>query len=353
MRLAHTIGWKRCSGLGPHRGIRRLPPPERSGAYGSPNVPFKGRAGGLARLLDLAGPALSILPIPAANAHRLATAAPIAETPSGKRAEDENFPVGSFLLPKALRPKVAIFYAYARAIDDIADNPDLAAADKIARLDGFDRALTGASDDPAYAKALRVREAMAGTGDIIRHCRDLILAFKQDAVKLRYKDWNELMGYCIKSAAPVGRFLLDLHGCPRSGYPASDALCNALQVINHLQDCKDDFRRLNRVYLPTDWLEAEGAAVEDLDRPAATPGMRRVLDRCLDATGQLLQQAKTLPRLLPSRRLAMESAAILRLAEKLNALLRRRDPLAERVSLNKPGFLLYAVMGVGRYWIGR
>jgi hydroxysqualene synthase len=283
----------------------------------------------------------------------VATAAPIVETPSGKGAGDENFPVGSFLLPKALRPKVAIFYAYARAIDDIADNPALPAEDKIARLDGFDRALTGSTDDPAYLKAIRVRETMAGTGDIIRHCRDLIIAFKQDAVKLRYTDWDDLMGYCIKSAAPVGRFLLDLHECPRSGYPASDALCNALQVINHLQDCKDDHRNLNRVYLPGDWLAAEGSSVEELERPAASPGMRRVLDRCLDATAVLLQQAKPLPRLLSSRRLAMESAAIIRLAEKLTAMLRRRDPIAERVTLTKPGFLLYALMGVGRYWLGR
>ncbi len=287
----------------------------------------------------------------------VATAAPIVETPSGKGAGDENFPVGSFLLPKALRPKVAIFYAYARAIDDIADNPLLSAEDKIARLDGFDRALIGAApggvDDPAYLKAIRVRETMANTGDIIRHCRDLILAFKQDAVKLRYTDWDDLMGYCIKSAAPVGRFLLDLHDCPRSGYPASDALCNALQVINHLQDCKDDYHNLNRVYLPGNWLAAEGSAVEELDRPAASPGLRRVLDRCLDATAVLLSEAKPLPRLLPNRRLAMESAAIIRLALKLTAMLRRRDPLAERVTLTKPGFLLYALMGVGRYWLGR
>lgn len=283
----------------------------------------------------------------------MATAADTAETPSGKGAGDENFPVGSFLLPKALRPKVAIFYAYARAIDDIADNPDLPAAEKIARLDGFDRALVGQTDDPAFVKAIRVRRELAATGDTIRHCRDLIIAFKQDAEKLRYRDWDDLMGYCIKSAAPVGRFLLDLHDCPNTGYPASDALCNALQVINHLQDCKDDYRNLDRVYLPGDWLAAEGSAVEDLDRPAATPGLRRVLDRCLAATEDLLKEARTLPRQLPSRRLAMESAAILRLAEKLTAMLRRQDPVAGRVSLSKPGFLLYALFGVGRYWLGR
>jgi hydroxysqualene synthase len=105
--------------------------------------------------------------------------------------------------------------------------------------------------------------------------------------------------------------------------------------------------------LPGDWLAAEGSSVEALNQPAASPGMRRVLDRCLDATALLLKEAKPLPRLLPSRRLAMESAAIIRLAEKLTGMLRRRDPLAERVTLTKPGFLLYALMGVGRYWLGR
>jgi squalene synthase HpnC len=284
----------------------------------------------------------------------MAASARSIETPSGKGAGDENFPVGSLLLPRALRPKVAIFYAYARAIDDIADNPALAAEDKIARLEGFDRALIGASDDPAYAKAIRVREALGGVGDTIRHCRDLIAAFKLDAVKLRYADWSELIeGYCMRSAAPVGRFLLDLHDCPANGYPASDALCNALQIINHLQDCGQDYRVLDRVYLPGDWLAAEGSSVEDLGRGAASPGLRRVIDRCLDGVDGLLQAARALPRALPSRRLAMESAAILRLAEKLAAMLRRRDPVAERVALSKPGLVAYALVGVGGYWLGR
>ncbi len=274
------------------------------------------------------------------------------ETPSGKGAGDENFPVGSFLLPRALRPKVAIFYAFARAIDDIADNPDLAGVEKVERLDGFDRALTGATDDPAFEKAIRVRETMAGTGDIIRHCRDLILAFKQDAVKGRYADWDELIDYCDHSAAPVGRFLLDLHGCSPDGYPASDALCNALQVINHLQDCQDDYRTLDRVYLPQDWMAEDGARVEDLARPAATLALRGVLDRCLDATELLLDAASSLPGRLSSRRLAMELAAILRLAERLCVLLRRRDPLATRVELSKAAAMGYAARGVLRYWLG-
>jgi squalene synthase HpnC len=275
------------------------------------------------------------------------------ETPSGKGAGDENFPVGSLLLPQALRPHVALFYDFARAIDDIADNPKLAPAEKIARLDGFAAAILGRdSGDPAYRKAHLLRASLIETGITPQHCIDLIAAFKRDATVLRYASWEELIdGYCMLSAAPVGRYLLDLHGEDRSGYSASDALCNALQVINHLQDCKDDFLTLNRVYLPQDWLAAEGQLVSALEAPSTSPGLRRVLDRCIDGTEALLVEARKLPGRLRSRRLAYESGVIVALAERLATMLRRRDPVAERVELAKPAFLLVAARGLLRTFL--
>jgi squalene synthase HpnC len=259
-----------------------------------------------------------------------------AEAPSGKGAADENFPVGSWLLPARLRPHVARFYAFARAIDDIADNPELTPEDKIGRLDRFEAAITGReTGDPALETAHRLRASLAETGVAARHCVDLIAAFRQDAVKLRYRDWDDLMGYCALSANPVGRYLLDLHGEDPSGYPASDALCSALQVINHLQDCADDHRNLDRVYLPQDWMAEAGTTVAALDRPEAEPALRRVLDRCLDGTAGLLAQADALPGCLASRHLALESAVIVALAHRLVRELRARDPLAERVVLSK------------------
>ena len=135
------------------------------------------------------------------------TSSQTAETPSGKGAKDENFPVGSMLLPRVLRPHVAVFYAFARAIDDVADNPELSPDEKIERLDGFDQALMGLNDDAAFEKAHFVRSSLIYTGVPIQHCRDLISAFKQDAVKLRYDDWDDLMDYCDRSAAPVGTLL--------------------------------------------------------------------------------------------------------------------------------------------------
>jgi hydroxysqualene synthase len=277
---------------------------------------------------------------------------PSVETPSGKAAADENFPVGSWLLPARLRPHIARFYGFARAIDDIADNPALASADKIARLEGFAQALGTGAGDQGFAKAHRLRESLLATGVTAQHGLDLIAAFKQDAVKLRYRDWDDLMGYCILSAAPVGRYLVDLHGEDRRCYAASDALCNALQVLNHLQDCQADYRNLDRVYLPEPWLAEAGSSVAELDGPRATPGLRGVLDRLLDRTAELVRLAKPLAGQFRDRRFAMEAAMIWRIADRLEGELRRRDPLAERVVLSKPAYLGAGIWGVGHALLG-
>ena len=129
-------------------------------------------------------------------------------------------------------------------------------------------------------------------------------------------------------------------------YAASDALCNALQVLNHLQDCRDDYQALNRVYLPQDWMREAGAVVEDLGRNRSTPALRRVLDQCLDATDDLLLVAESLPRQLLSLSLAMETAVILAVARKLSVELRRRDPLAERVVLGRAEYAACCLRGV-------
>ncbi len=268
------------------------------------------------------------------------------ETPSGKDVAYENFPVGSWLLPAAVRPHIAAFYAFARAADDIADNPKLNAEEKVRRLDAFKDALTGKIDDEvALAKAVAMRRSLAETGTTARHCLDLLAAFKQDAIKARYADWGELIGYCELSAAPVGRYLLDLHDGSSDGYGPSDALCIALQIINHLQDCGEDYTEIDRVYLPQDWLAAQGADISDLGGSATSPALRKVQEQALDGVDRLLDKAEALPRGLRSRRLAMESGAIIRIARRLSRLLRRNDPLARRVELSKSEFLLACCRG--------
>ena len=278
-----------------------------------------------------------------------AGAADALETPSGKGAGDENFPVGSRLLPAALRPHVIAFYAFVRAADDVADNPALSPGDKVARLMRFAAALTGSeAEAAALPKAMALRASLQATGVSPRHALDLLAAFTQDATKQRYRDWDDLLGYCALSARPVGRQLLDLHRQPAALYALSDPLCDALQVLNHLQDCQDDYRKLDRVYLPLDRFAAAGIGVEALGRPQASPALRRVLDDTLDGVDRLLRAAHDLPRALTSRRLAAEAAVVLAIAQRLALLLRRRDPLAERVELGRAALLPCGVRGCAR-----
>jgi hydroxysqualene synthase len=260
---------------------------------------------------------------------------------SGKDRGDENFPVGSLLIRRDLRKHVHAFYAFARNADDIADSPSLAATEKVARLDAMEAVLLGrcGSGSPS---ALRLRASLAETGVTARHSLDLLIAFRRDATKLRYADWDELYDYCRYSAMPVGRHVLDLHGEDRATYAASDALCTSLQVLNHLQDCTKDLAALDRCYLP-------GVSVDTLRCQVAGPSLRRVFDALLDHVDALNTDALDLPRLTRSRRLRLETAVIVGLAHRLARRLRRDDPVARRVRLTK-GDAMASVVGALRWW---
>ena len=273
------------------------------------------------------------------------------ETPSGKGRADENFPVGSFLIRRELRRHIHAFYRFAREADDIADNATLAAAEKVRRLARMGEVLDGASGTESPA-ALAMRRSLAETRLGPQHCHDLLRAFTMDATKLRYRDWDDLMTYCRYSATPVGRQVLDLHGESQTTWTWSDPLCDALQVLNHLQDCAADYRALDRVYLPEQDLAACGSSVADLTAPAATQGLRRVIDRLLDGTDVLIEKARNLPRSVESPGLRRETAVIVALAERLARRLRRGDPLATRVKLSRGDFAAALLTGLwrGRRW---
>jgi len=178
---------------------------------------------------------------------------------------------------------------------------------------------------------------------------DLLKAFQLDAWKNRYASWSELMDYCALSAAPVGRFVLDVHEEDPSMWPASDALCSALQIINHLQDCGEDYRRLNRVYLPLDTLAAHGASVEMLDAPKAPPALRGALAELARRTSELVNRGAPLIPQIRDMRLGAEIAAIHALARRLSRDLESRDPLSERVHLGKAGSALVGGLGAARF----
>jgi farnesyl-diphosphate farnesyltransferase len=244
-----------------------------------------------------------------------------------------------------LRAQIHAYYAFARNADDIADSPALPPAEKLARLDAMEAVLTGGRREGSPSAA-RLRAVLAASAVSDVHARELLVAFRQDATKTRYASWAELMEYCRYSAAPVGRYVLDVHGESRAAWPASDALCAALQVLNHLQDCAKDLRDLDRCYIPQDWLAEQGLTTDDLARPETVPALRAVFDRMLDATATLNAQAAALPAAVKSRRLRAETAIIGALARRLATRLRHGDPLAARVKLSRLDMALATLKGL-------
>ncbi len=263
-----------------------------------------------------------------------------------KTHKGENFPVASLLIAPRHRGVILAYYRFARGADDVVDNNLLTRQEKLDELDAFEATLLGKSEVVEAAKPLRA--ALATDSRLsARHALDLLRAFRMDAVKNRYADWDELMGYCGYSAAPVGRFVLNVHGESEATWPASDALCSALQIINHLQDCAADYRNLDRVYIPQDALASNGAGVEALAAAKACPGLRACLDQLIAKTATLVDAGAALPAQVRDFRLSLETAVIVKLAGRLNQILRERDPLGDEVHLDKLAALRAACAGVG------
>jgi squalene synthase HpnC len=272
---------------------------------------------------------------------------------SGKGHRDENFPVASRLIHARHRSAILAFYEFVRTADDIADHPTLLPQDKLALIDRLESSLVGKTDDEATGVALRTELAKRQLAP--RHAQDLLTAFRMDVTKSRYRDWNDLIHYCTYSAMPVGRFVLDVHGESRAIWPANDALCAALQIINHLQDCGKDYRNLDRVYLPTDLLAQARADVTSLGQPRASPALLACIGRLAAQTGDLLRVSKAFSPSIVDLRLALEVAVIQRYAERLVQVLRRRDPLHDDVHLGRAGVAGFGLLGLiwgGLYRVG-
>ena len=197
--------------------------------------------------------------------------------------------------------------------------------EKLALLDRLEAGLTGANTDDAVA--VRLRAVLAERGLSPKHAQDLIAAFKLDVTKLRYRDWDDLISYCSLSAMPVGRFVCDVHGESRAVWPANDALCAALQIINHLQDCKDDYRNLDRVYIPQDALAASGASVEALGAERASPALLDCLHRLAERTDRLLGESDGFAAAIADTRLGLEVSVINTLAHRLTRILKVARPV--------------------------
>lgn len=269
---------------------------------------------------------------------------------SGKSARDENFPVASWLIKSRHRPVILAFYHFVRTADDIADHAFLGVGEKLEGLDRLEASLLGNGNEPE-GQALRI--ALAQHDLSPSHAQDLLRAFRQDVVKRRYANWDELMDYCALSAMPVGRFVLDVHGESQTTWPASDALCAALQIINHVQDCGADYRNLDRVYIPLDMLSDRGGDVASLGEARANATLRKCLRAVVARTESLLEQSRGLAGSVNDTRLAMEVSSIQALAERLVHILLVRDPLSEPVHLSKGTTLAVTANGAVRTLLRR
>ena len=224
------------------------------------------------------------------------------------RSHYENFPVASWLLPRALRRPVAVIYAFARQADDIADEGDLAAEARLARLAELDELLDGiaagvpptTSADPGLALALA--DVIGRQRLPIGLFRDLLSAFRQDVTQKRYANFGEVMDYCRRSANPVGRLLLHLQGCTDTrDLACSDAICSALQLINFYQDLGQDYAENGRIYLPQDEMQHHGVDESHFRERRTDFGMQQLMRNQYARTFRLLRAGAPLARRLPGR----------------------------------------------------
>jgi squalene synthase HpnC len=219
------------------------------------------------------------------------------------RTHYENFPVASRLLPPAIRPHVAAVYAFARAADDVADEPGREPAARIAVLNAYRQRLmqdTKRSKDSGYRLPDPVAaEFFPALLDTINRFElpvplftDLLSAFEQDVTQARYGSWSELVDYCRRSANPIGRIVLRLTGQRSEALDrASDDVCTALQLTNFWQDLATDWLR-GRLYVPEDvWLR-HGADAASLARREWTPAWRAALEDCGRRTRLLFDRGR-------------------------------------------------------------
>ena len=257
----------------------------------------------------------------------------VAELQSGKTHRDENFPVASFLIAPKHRAPVLAFYNFVRAADDVADNASTPPEEKLVLLEQMRASLVDEDNSVPQGVALRVVLEERNLSPV--HALDLLEAFRRDCTKLRYQGWDDLIDYCRYSAMPVGRFVLDVHGEDTGLWPANDALCAALQVINHLQDCAKDYRELNRVYIPEPMLAKAGIGAQALGEDKANPALAGVICGLARDNAALLETSRPFARGIKDGRLALEVDLIQTLADDLNSLLMNRDPLSEAVHHSK------------------
>ncbi|WP_394781555.1 squalene synthase HpnC [Undibacterium sp.] len=255
----------------------------------------------------------------------------------------ENFPVASLLLPAHLRPAVESIYAFARTADDIADEGDACANERLAGLANYEHELDLLeqqirSESPLFQSlAATVRQHQLP----VQPLRDLLSAFKQDVVTTRYADFDSLLDYCRRSANPVGILMLHLYrAAGEDSLRQSDAICSALQLINFWQDVAVDWQK-QRIYIPQEDLRQFGVREEDIAQGSAGQAWQQLMRFQTARARTMLAAGSPLAKKLPGRigwelRLVVQGG--LRILEKIDRV--NGNVFTQRPKLGKSDWLV-------------
>lgn len=253
----------------------------------------------------------------------------------------ENFPVGSFLIPKNYRKDVAIVYWFARTADDLADEGNAAPEKRLEELNKFEnefqKSLKGISDNLYF---IQLAKTITEKKLSITHFTDLLSAFKQDVVKKSYNNFDEVLDYCQRSANPVGRILLELFKVDNDAAGnCSDKVCTALQLTNFYQDTVLDIGK-GRNYYPQDEMETFGVIKKMFELKEINPNIKALLKHNVDRAQVLFDEGKNLLKYLNGR-FKVEIKWTIAGGEKILDKIRKNDydVFSIRPKLNKIDFI--------------
>ncbi|MGW3341605.1 squalene synthase HpnC [Streptomyces sp. NPDC001009] len=225
------------------------------------------------------------------------------------KAARENFPVAPFFLPRAWRTDLMAVYGFARLVDDIGDGdlapggadarilgvPSEQADDRVAVLDAFETDLRRVFDGtPHHPLLRRLQPTVRRRGLTPEPFLGLIAANRQDQLVTRYETYDDLRAYCVLSANPVGRLVLAVTGTETpERVRRSDAICTALQIVEHLQDVAEDLGR-DRIYLPAQDMKRFHVQESDLAVPSAGASVRALVAFECERASELLNEGAPL-----------------------------------------------------------
>ncbi len=260
----------------------------------------------------------------------------------------ENFPVASFLIPKYYRKDVAIVYWFARTADDLADEGNVDSEKRLTELNNFEneftKSLKGETENLNFnllAKTITEKKLS------IKHFYDLLSAFKQDAAKKEYDNFDEVLDYCKRSANPVGRILLELFKIyDEDAIISSDKICTALQLTNFYQDTKIDLEK-DRNYYPQDELKTFNVTKNMFELKQNNHNIKALVKHNVQRAQALFDEGKYLLKYLNGR-FKLEIKWTIAGGEKILEKIRKNDydVFSQRQKLTKVDFISLLIKNI-------